>query len=173
MRNFNPAIAAEWHDWEHRVEIGSGITITPVPAQHWSARKLSDRNMSLWASFVIETEAGRVFFVADSGYGDGFYFRQARECHRPFRLALLPIGAYEPRWFMRDHHMNPAEVVQALVDCGADFALAHHHGTFQLTDESIDAPVLAHTDALDVAAIPQERFRALLPGQIWEIEATA
>jgi len=63
--------------------------------------------MALWASFVIETPVGRIYFVADSGYGDGRYFRRARESHGSFKLAILPIGAYEPRWFMRDHHMNP------------------------------------------------------------------
>ena len=86
---------------------------------------------------------GRIYHVTDSGYGDGVRFREARERYGPFRLAILPIGAYEPRWFMRDQHMNPEEAVMAFGDCGAEFALAHHHGTFQLTDEAIDAPVIA------------------------------
>jgi L-ascorbate metabolism protein UlaG (beta-lactamase superfamily) len=172
MRNHDPTIAAEAYDWDDRVEIGAGIAVTPLAARHWSARNLSDRNMALWASFVIEAPAGRVYFVADSGYGDGRYFRRARERHGPFRLAILPIGAYEPRWFMRDHHMNPAESVQALIDCGAEAALAHHHGTFQLTDESLDAPLIALADALQAAGIPPERFRALRPGQVWQPPAS-
>ncbi|MBO0751069.1 MAG: hypothetical protein J2P53_03095, partial [Bradyrhizobiaceae bacterium] len=79
---------------------------------------------------------------------------------------ILPIGAYEPRWFMRDHHMDPAEAVQALLDCGAEMAFASHHGTFQLTDEAIDAPRLALAEALKAADIPPGRFLALRPGQV-------
>jgi L-ascorbate metabolism protein UlaG (beta-lactamase superfamily) len=169
MRNHDSAIAAEAHDWYDRVELGGGVAVTLVPTQHWSARNLSDRNMSLWASFVIETPGGRIYFVADSGYGDGGNFRSTRERYGPLRLAVLPIGAYKPRWFMRDQHMNPAESVQALIDCGADLALAHHHGTFQLTDEAIDAPPLALADALHLAGIPAERFRVLRPGQVWQL----
>jgi len=169
MRNHDPAIAVEAYDWGNRVDIGAGIAVTLVAAQHWSARNFSDRNMSLWASFVIETPGGRIYFVADSGYGDGRYFRRARERHGPFRLAILPIGAYEPRWFMGDQHMNPAESVQALIDCGAEIALAHHYGTFQLTDEPIDAPLVALADALKAAGILPERFRALRPGQVWQL----
>jgi L-ascorbate metabolism protein UlaG (beta-lactamase superfamily) len=130
---------------------------------------MSDRNEALWASFVIETPGGRIYFVADSGYGDGGHFRAARERHGPFRLAILPIGAYEPRWFMRDQHMNPAESVQAFADCGAELALGHHYGTFQLTDEAIDAPLVALADALMFAGIPSERFRTLRPGQVLEM----
>jgi L-ascorbate metabolism protein UlaG (beta-lactamase superfamily) len=166
MRNRDPAIAAEARDWHDRVEVGADVAVTLVPTRHWSARNLSDRNMALWASFVIETPAGRIYFVADSGYGDGRHFRAARERHGPLRLAILPIGAYEPRWFMRDAHMNPAESVQAFVDCGAEFALAHHHGTFQLADEAIDAPRHALAEALIAAAIPAQRFRTLLPGEV-------
>jgi L-ascorbate metabolism protein UlaG (beta-lactamase superfamily) len=169
MRNHDPAIAAEPHDWNDRVDLGPGVAVTLLPTQHWSARNLSDRNMSLWASFVIETPGGRIYFVADSGYGDGRNFRTTRERHGPLRLAILPIGAYEPRWFMRDQHMNPAESVQAFIDCGADLALAHHYGTFQLTDEAIDAPPLALADALRLAGIPAERFRTLRPGQVWQL----
>jgi L-ascorbate metabolism protein UlaG (beta-lactamase superfamily) len=168
MRNHNPAIAAEAYDWDGRVDIGMGVAVTLVAARHWSARNLADRNMSLWASFVIETPGGRIYFVADSGYGDGRYFRSARKRHGPFRLAILPIGAYQPRWFMGDHHMSPAESVQALIDCGAEIALAHHYGTFQLTDEPIDAPLVMLADALKVAGISPDRFRALRPGQVWQ-----
>ena|SRR5271170_2412478 len=167
MRNRDPAIAAEAYDWNDRVAIGAGVAVTLVATRHWSARNLSDRNMSLWASFVIESPAGRIYFVADSGYGDGRYFRDARERHGPFRLAILPIGAYEPRWFMRDMHMNPAEAVQAFIDCGAESALAHHFGTFQLTDEAIEAPLIALDGALRAAGIPPQRFCALQPGQIY------
>ncbi|MBO0752275.1 MAG: MBL fold metallo-hydrolase, partial [Bradyrhizobiaceae bacterium] len=126
MRSYDPAIAAEGFDWDRRVEITAGIAVTPVPTRHWSARTLSDRNMSLWASFVIEAPAGRVYFVGDSSYGDGAYFRRVRDRHGPIKVAILPIGAYEPRWFMRDHHMDPAEAVQALLDCGAEMAFASH-----------------------------------------------
>jgi L-ascorbate metabolism protein UlaG (beta-lactamase superfamily) len=151
------------------VELGAAAAVTLVPMRHWSARNLSDRNMSLWASFVIEASCGRIYFVADSGYGDGRLFRRARERNGPFRLAILPIGAYEPRWFMRDQHMNPAEAAQAFIDCGTQFALAHHYGTFQLTDEAIDAPPLALAEALRSAEIPAERFRALRPGEVWQM----
>jgi len=167
IRNREPSIAVEAFDWDQRVEIGPGVAVTSVPTRHWSARNLSDRNMSLWASFVIEAPGGRIYFVADSGYGDGGYFRRARERYGPFRLAILPIGAYEPRWFMNDQHMNPAEAVQALFDCGAEMALASHYGTFQLTDEAIDAPLLALADALRAAPAPPKRFQALRPGQVW------
>jgi L-ascorbate metabolism protein UlaG (beta-lactamase superfamily) len=118
MRNYDRAIGAEAYDWGDRLNIGDGIAVTFIPARHWSARNLSDRNMALWASFVIETPGGRIYFVADSGYGDGRYFRSARERYGPFRLAILPIGAYEPQWFMRDHHMNPTESVSARCDLG-------------------------------------------------------
>jgi L-ascorbate metabolism protein UlaG (beta-lactamase superfamily) len=169
MRSHDPAITAEAHDWDMRVVLGAGVAVTLVAARHWSARNLSDRNMTLWASFVIETPGGIIYFVADSGYGDGWHFRRARERYGPVRLAILPIGAYEPRWFMRDQHMNPAESVQALIDCGAEIGLGHHYGTFQLTDEPFDAPLLALAEALKAAEISPERFRALRPGQVWRL----
>jgi len=174
MREADSAIKAEGFDWHDRVELSGGVAVTLVPTRHWSARGLFDRNRALWASFVLETPVGKIYIVCDSGYGDGRHFRRVAEVHGPLRLAILPIGAYEPRWFMRDQHMNPADAVKALADCGAQAALAHHHGTFQLTDEAIDAPVVALGDALDAAGIPRERFAVLKPGQVFEISpATA
>jgi L-ascorbate metabolism protein UlaG (beta-lactamase superfamily) len=169
MRNHDAAVAAEAVDWDHRVALGAAVAVTPVPTAHWSARNLSDRNMSLWASFVIDAPCGKIYFVADSGYRDGRLFHRARERNGPFRLAILPIGAYEPRWFMQDQHMNPEEAVQAFVDCGAELALASHFGTFQLTDEAIDAPVVALGKALAATGIAPERFRALRPGEVMQV----
>ncbi len=100
VRAHDPAIRAEAHDWHQRVDLGGGLAMTFVPTRHWSARGLLDRNKALWASFILETPAGRIYHVADSGYGDGYHFRAARDRYGPFRLAVLPIGAYEPRWFI-------------------------------------------------------------------------
>jgi L-ascorbate metabolism protein UlaG (beta-lactamase superfamily) len=169
MREHDAAIAAEAHDWHDVVDLGSGVTVTLVPLRHWSARGVLDRNKALWTGFVITTPAGRIYHVADSGYGDGRHFRAAQERYGPFRLAVLPIGAYEPRWFMHDQHMNPEEAVKAFFDCGAELALAHHHGTFHLTDEAIDAPERALVAARAAVEIPPERFRVLKPGQVWEL----
>lgn len=169
MRAHDVAIAAEAYDWHHRVVLGDGVAVTLIPARHWSARGLFDRNRALWAGFVIETPAGRIYHVADSGYGEGRPFRAARERYGPFRLAVLPVGAYEPRWFMAAQHMNPAEAVKAFAESGAELALGHHYGTFQLTDEAIDAPVRALAEALAQANIAPEKFRVLRPGQVLEL----
>jgi len=169
MQAHDPAIMVEAFDWGDRVRLSADIDVTLAPMRHWSARGVFDRNKALWAAFIIATPAGRIYHVADSGYGDGFRFREARGLYGPFRLAILPIGAYEPRWFMRDQHMNPDEAVNAFVDCGAEMALGHHHGTFQLTDEAIDAPVMALADALTRHGIAADTFRTLKPGQVWEL----
>jgi L-ascorbate metabolism protein UlaG (beta-lactamase superfamily) len=169
MRSTDDAIKTESFDWHDRVELGNGVAVTLVPTRHWSARGLFDRNKALWASFVLETPVGKIYIVCDSGYGEGEHFRRVGQKHGPLRLAILPIGAYEPRWFMQDQHMNPSDAVKALADCGAEQALAHHHGTFQLTDEAIDAPVEALHATLDEANIPRERFGVLKPGQVFEL----
>ena len=169
MRAAEPSIRAEAHEWSDRVDLGPGCAATLVPARHWSARGMFDRNKALWCAFVIETPAGRIFYVGDSGYGGGGHFRHVRERYGPIRLACLPIGAYEPRWFMREQHMNPEEAVRAFRDCGAEHALAHHFGTFQLTDEPYDAPAQALVRARNAAGVAPDRFRMLKPGQVWEL----
>ena len=169
IKAHDKAVRAEAHDWGARVPLSPGVTLELAPMRHWSARSLSDRNKALWAAFVIETPAGKIYYVADSGYGTGHHFKTARERYGPFKLAILPIGAYEPRWFMRDQHMNPEEAVQAFLDCGAERALAHHFGMFQLTDEGIDAPLQALRAALVAAEMPEPHFRALQPGEATSI----
>src|SRR3954470_4282906 len=169
MTSADSSIRAEAYDWGDRVELGNGVAATLVATRHWTARGMFDRNKCLWASFVLETPAGKLYVVGDSGYGDGGHFRRVRDAHGDIRLAILPIGAYEPRWFMKDQHMNPEDAVKALKDCGARQALASHHSTFQLTDEAIDGPAKGLATALDAAGVPRETFVALKPGQVVEI----
>lgn len=169
MRGHDGAIRAEGHDWGKRVDLGGGFAVTLERARHWSARTLWDRNKTLWAAFVLETPGGRIYFAGDTGYGGGRHFRAAREAYGSFRFAVLPIGAYAPRWFMRDQHMDPDEAVRAFRDLGAEWALGVHFGTFQLTDEAIDAPAQALAAALARAGVAPERFRALAPGETWDL----
>ena len=169
MKSENANIRAEGFDWDQRVEIGNGVAVTLVRTRHWSARGLFDRNKTLWASFVLETPAGKIYIVCDSGYGEGRLFRRVKDAHGAIRLAILPIGAYEPRWFLQDQHMNPEESVKAMQDCGTQQVLATHYGTFKMTDELVDQPVKDLNAALDTAKIPREKFVALKPGQTFEI----
>jgi L-ascorbate metabolism protein UlaG (beta-lactamase superfamily) len=125
-------------DWWDSVEI-AGLRVTYVPAQHFSARTPWDRNRSLWGGFVIEAAGATVYFAGDSGWCPHFAEIAAR--FPRIDLALLPIGAYAPRFFMRTQHMDPAEAVQAHRALGAVRSLGMHFGTFfGLTDEPIDEP---------------------------------
>jgi len=141
-----------------------GLSITLTPARHWSRRTASDTNHALWGAFVLETQSGPIYFAGDTGYGDGEHFREVRERFGPPRLALLPIGAYEPRWFMKDQHMDPAEAVQAHLDLGAARSLAMHHATVQLTGEAIDAPTRELEKARALKGLSEEDFPAPWPG---------
>jgi L-ascorbate metabolism protein UlaG (beta-lactamase superfamily) len=142
------------------------LPITLTPAQHFSARGPFDRNRALWGGFLIEAGGLRILHAGDSGYGP--HFRQVGARLGPIDLGLLPIGAYEPRWFMKDIHMNPAEAVQAHLDLGARQSIAMHFGSFQLTPEGIDEPVRELTKALQERGVAAERFRALEVGEsVW------
>jgi L-ascorbate metabolism protein UlaG (beta-lactamase superfamily) len=139
------------------------LPITLTPAQHFSARSMFDRNRALWGGFVIEAGGHRILHAGDSSYGP--HFREIAARLGPIDLALLPIGAYEPRWFMKDIHMTPAEAVQAHLDLAARQSIAMHFGTFQLTPEGIDEPVRELTNALRERGVPAERFRVVEAGE--------
>jgi L-ascorbate metabolism protein UlaG (beta-lactamase superfamily) len=156
-------------DWRQSSEFGE-VKITLMPALHWSKRSMSDTNKALWGAFVIETAGGAIYFAADTGYGTGETFREVKSKFGPPRLSLLPIGAYEPRWFMKPQHMNPAEAVQAHLDLGTATSFAIHHGTVQLTDEAVDAPVLALHEALALHNIERTDFIVGEIGQTIPIE---
>jgi L-ascorbate metabolism protein UlaG (beta-lactamase superfamily) len=166
MRAADAKLRAEAYDWGETVVLSREVSIRLDPAQHWSARGLFDRRMALWASFAIRTPAGTIYCVGDTGYGDGAIFREAGARDANIRLALLPIGCYEPRWFMRRHHVAPEEAVRIFQDLGAERAFAHHWGVFRLTDEKRDEPPKRLSLALERAGIAPERFVALPPGSV-------
>ncbi|RUW36257.1 MBL fold metallo-hydrolase [Mesorhizobium sp. M1E.F.Ca.ET.041.01.1.1] len=164
-----PGIRLTAHDWGDRIEVGNGAAIHIEPAHHWSARGARDRRMALWAGFVIETAGGKVYFAGDTGFHGGTNYRLMAEKHGGFRLAILPIGAYEPRWFMAPQHQNPEEAVQGMTLCNAAHAAGCHWGTFQLTDEPIDEPAQRLAEALAAEGFSHERFRAMRPGEVWDV----
>lgn len=144
-------------DWWQAHDI-AGARVTFAPAVHWSNRGGYGRNATLWGAFMVEAGGTRVYFGGDTGYGPHF-----AETHRRLGapdLALLPIGAYEPRWFMKSMHMNPAEAVQAHRDLQARRSLGLHFGTWQLTDEGIEAPVVALAEARMLGGMAEDEFRA-------------
>ena len=145
-------------DWWQASQ-ASALSITLTPAQHFSARTPLDRNRALWGGFILAAAGARIFFAGDTAYAP--FFRDVRQRFRPIDLALLPIGAYEPRWFMQAVHMNPAEAVQAHLDLEASASVGMHFGTFQLTTEGIDEPLRALEDARRARNIPPSSFRTL------------
>jgi L-ascorbate metabolism protein UlaG (beta-lactamase superfamily) len=127
-------------DWWQHTD-ASAHTVTITPARHFSARGPFDRNRALWGGFVVNIGGLQLYFAGDTAYGP--FFHDIRRRLGPIDLALLPIGAYEPRWFMQAVHMDPEEAVRAHLDLEAKRSIGMHYGTFQLTAEGIDEPVRA------------------------------
>jgi L-ascorbate metabolism protein UlaG (beta-lactamase superfamily) len=161
-----PGLVATAVDWGDAVDLGADLEVHVEPTLHWSARGAGDRMHALWASFVVRAGAQKVYCVGDSGFGDGATFAGVGKRHPGLALALLPIGAYEPRWFMRNIHMNPQDAVEALRLSGAGRAFGHHWGTFHLTNEAIEQPPRDLAVALASRGIPDDRFPALRPGEV-------
>jgi L-ascorbate metabolism protein UlaG (beta-lactamase superfamily) len=154
-------------DWWQAVEHG-GVTFTLAPVQHWSARTPWDRNQTLWGGWRVEQPGFSFFFCGDTGYSEDF--NDIRRRLGPVDLAAIPIGAYEPRWFMQVMHVNPEEAVKIHHDLGAVQSIAMHWGTFILTDEPIDEPPHRLATALRDAAIPHERFWLMKHGETRRLE---
>ena len=147
--------------WQSTQE--ANATITMIPAQHWSGRSGRNRNRTLWGGFHIQRGSQRLYFAGDTGYGA--HFRQLRESLGAPDLALLPIGAYEPRWFMAPQHMNPEEAVRAHLDLQAHVSIGTHFGCFPLTDEGIDDPERELALARTHHGVSEAAFQALETGE--------
>lgn len=149
-------------DWEESHNVGD-VKFTAEPVQHWSKRTLFDTFEQLWSSWVIEAGENRIFFAGDTGYAK--HFKDIGKKYRNFDLALLPIGAYEPRWFMKSHHVNPEEAVQIHLDINSRYSVAMHWGTFLLTDEPLDEPPRKLVMALEKHKINKSDFEVYTHGE--------
>lgn len=157
-------------DWWQSASFAAGFRITAAPARHWTRRAPWDGMRRLWASYALAAPDGtRVYFAGDSGYAP--FFREVAERCGPFDAALMPIGAYEPRWFMHAAHMNPEEAVQAWVDLGAAGAfIPMHWGTFRLTDEHALEPPDRLRAAWSRRGLPSAQLRVPRHGETLLIE---
>lgn len=161
-------IEAVPRDWGGRVPVRPGIEVVVERVHHWTSRWGSDRNRALWAGFTVTLPGGNLFFAGDTGWGDGGWVRAAA-AHGPYRLALIPIGAYRPREMMQGSHIGPDEAAEAFAGLGARHALAVHWGTFRLSAESREDPPQRLAAQLARAGIAPDRFRALPVGGHWDV----
>jgi L-ascorbate metabolism protein UlaG (beta-lactamase superfamily) len=152
--------------WWQVARVGE-VKVTFVPARHWSRRGLLDTNQTLWGGFVIEGRAATVYHAGDTAWFEGF-----AEIGRRFPgldAALLPVGAYDPAWFMEQQHLDPEQAVEALAALGAQRLLAMHWGTFKLTDEPLDEPPRRLEAARARLGLAPERVRVLAVGETVEV----
>ncbi len=149
-------------DWWQEVR-RHGTEIAFTPARHWSGRGLRGRNRTLWGGVGLRPGAARLYFAGDTGYGE--HFAEIRRRHGVVDVALLPIGAYEPRWFMQEQHMDPDDAVRAHLDLEARVSVATHFGCFQLTDEGFDDPVRELAAARARHGVAESRFQVLEVGE--------
>lgn len=143
-------------DWWQQVELSNSIRLACVPAQHFSGRGLCDRNKTLWAGFVFESQAGTVYFAGDTGFSS--HFEQISDRFGPIRLALLPIGAFLPKWFMSAGHLSPDDALKAHFILGAKASVAMHFGTFPMADDGQSEPADRLSAAIAETGMRQTRF---------------
>ena len=164
-------------DWWQSAMVGK-VEFVLTPVQHWSARSLGDRRETLWGGWAVFSPDFHWYYSGDTGYSRDFADTRARFADRQsaekcggFDLALIAIGAYEPRWFMKEQHLNPAESVQVHRDVGAKRSVAVHWGTFNLTDEPLDQPPQDLAAARDAAKLTAEDFFLLAVGETRKLPA--
>jgi L-ascorbate metabolism protein UlaG (beta-lactamase superfamily) len=146
-------------DWWQELPLSAAVTLVSVPAQHFSSRGLRDRDGTLWTGYAFRSSAGLSYFAGDTGYSP--HFRQIRERLGPVRLAVLPIGAYRPEWFMDPVHVSPHQAVRAAQDLEAELSVPMHYGTFRLADDGQEEPVAELKRALEAMGPAAPRFWVL------------
>lgn len=173
IRKDSPEIEVQAGDWWQSFTLPGGIKTTIVPAYHWSSRRMGDHRKALWGGFVLETASGAVYCVGDTAYRDGEVFREVGRRFGPPVVAVVPIGAYAPRYFMKPQHADPGEAVTIARDCGAKAALGIHWGTFHFSDEPIDEPGRRFAEALTGSHSEPLSGKPLSPGDSWDyVEAS-
>ena len=159
-------IDAVARDWGGVVPVRPDVSVIVERVHHWGSRWGQDRNRALWSGFTVTLSGGNIFFAGDTGFGDGGWPRDAAR-HGPFRLVLLPIGAYHPREVFGGHHIDPQQAVSVFRTLGARQALGVHWGTFQLTDEAAEAPRAELVESVKAAGIAPDRFVTTEAGVSW------
>jgi len=154
-------------DWFDDYAFGENL-ISSVPVKHFSGRGLGDTNQTLWSGYMIETGGKQIFFAGDTGYGE--FYKLIHERFGDVDLALLPIGAYRPRWFMRPIHMSPEEAVLAHLDVGAKQSIGMHFGTFPMADDGQEEPVGDMERARQKHGLPPEAFLVLKEGRWFDLK---
>lgn len=157
-------------DWWQRHPALPELTVTCTPAQHFTARTPWDRCRTLWGGFLLQAPTGSIYFAGDTGWAP--FFTEIKNRLGSPDLALLPIGAYEPRWFMEAVHMTPDEAVRAHLALGARRSIGMHFGTFQLTDEAMNAPLEALAVARETYGINPVDFSTRPCGETWLFKLT-
>ncbi len=153
-------------DWGQRIAF-DGLSLHCVPAQHFSGRGVFDRNRTLWCGWILEYAGRKLYFAGDSGYSR--LFAEIGGNYGPIDCALIPIGAYSPRWFMHPVHVDPREAVKIHRDVRARQSIASHWGTFRLTDEPPGEPPIYLRKVLDKEGVPKEEFVSLRFGETMEV----
>jgi N-acyl-phosphatidylethanolamine-hydrolysing phospholipase D len=179
-RGIANAIELDWWD-SHAVSGPAGdVDVMLVPAQHWSSRSLGDAMATLWGGFAVLAPDAHLFFAGDTAYSRDFVEirrrladRQTAEAGGGFDIALLPIGAYEPRWFMAAQHVNVEEALRIHADVGAKRSLGVHWGTFELTDEALDEPPRVLAEQRRAQGLPDDAFVVTAIGETLRIPPRA
>ena len=133
-------------DWWDKEDIGGGVSIISVAGQHFSSRSHSDRDTTLWGGYVIETAHGNIYFAGDTGYGP--FISEIAKRYPSFRLAMIPIGAFKPEFFMKPVHVSPYEALRMAGDLSVKLMIPMHYGTFHLADDLQDEPLETLTKAM-------------------------
>lgn len=164
IKSFAASLNVKTLDWEGSQKITDQVTIHLAPSQHWSGRGIFDVDKALWGAFVIETAAGNIYFAGDTGF-EARLFENVRAKFGSFRLAILPIGIYEPRWLMQYVHMNPKDALLAYKLLGEPNAIGIHYGTFRLADDGYEDPIALLNAEKKSQKITDNKFRVLKIGE--------
>lgn len=162
IQEMNDTIECQEAGWYQQYSWSEGFEVIFLPANHWYRRTPFDKNEILWGSFLIKTPNKTLYFAGDTGYAE--HFKEVNQLFEKIDIAFLPIGAYEPRWFMKSSHINPQEALQAYRELQADMLVPMHYGTFDLTDEPLSLPpkvLKEHTTT--------EKVRYMTIGETWLI----
>jgi L-ascorbate metabolism protein UlaG (beta-lactamase superfamily) len=157
-------------DWWDRHSVSDKLSLSAVPARHFSGRGLFDRNKTLWCGYVLHSSIGNIYLAGDTGYGN--FVNEIYDTFGPMEVSIIPIGAYKPRWFMHAIHVSPDEAVQIHKDVRSQISFPMHFGTFPLADDGMYEPIECLKVALQKQNVPLNDFPVLQEGETHIVETS-